>query len=528
MALQPSIPPIFIPAIPGTGAATAAATTAAPQYSGKQRLYFDLMKTIYPDPGLLRQVIYKHHEDLAALAKIITHDDEVIYFDELLKFANNPDNLSDSDIAHLISALPKFGMTIRRPEQIRHVIRRYDAIGDPVFRMVQRALFPDESERTVAIEIFDRVWNEILREMADLGFEFHYFAFFRSANPRVIAFWGGIQPTPQNFEIGTSLITPEIYEDILKLISTDRENQLDSRTPDVDLLSEFDPDHPLGQILSPAGKNMIGWRKRDLFDAIKATGLTKVEVVPDPRSANFVDLFAEGFRVNRDAIIDLSRKGIVKSGRKTSELSEMFGYTDRSSRGTMPGFKTTPYMPKLYYEAIYRKLFNTMINIDWVQVCKQKLVEYPKMRQIAVSDFGFRYNDVKQLNYTEICDLLEQESKRRRAIQEELMAGVPELQPALLYQPGGRIMRSTQAEAAKLRPGTFAPTETVSHASPQLQRLVDMCADPDVTRDQIFTLAQEMDLEILFARLPQAAPTKEDYCGVLKNYLERTQARSPQ
>ncbi len=56
-----------------------------------------------------------------------------------------------------------------------------------------------------------------------------------------------------------------------------------------------------------------------------------------------------------------------------------------------------------------------------------------------------------------------------------------------------------------------------------LSRLIQMCSDPNITKEQIFELAEEMDLELLLSRLPMAAPTKEDYCRVLKNYVERTQ-----
>ena len=494
MARQPVIPPQYLPPgppVPGP-------------ITGKQLLYRDLMKTIYADYRLIREILQRHHAQFAELLRSPFAREYYYNYgvDFMQEFVDNPEGFPDENLNYLVDML-------------------YENYG------LSEQFTVDDPDGKELFLLNNQLLTNIFRDMAEVGYEFHYFAFFRSADPRVIAFWGGIKPTPQNFEIGTMLLAPESYGDILRMISNEPGYYgVNSFTRRTDLLRTYDGPEP-----SPHGygQNMVGWRKYDLAQAIKATGLNTPKVVQDPRSDDLNRLTKEGFPRNKWTIIDLLNKGITKGGRRTSDLAEMFGYTDRSPRGTMPGFKTTPYMPKLYYEAIYRKLFNTMINIDWVQVCRQKLVYYPKLRQIAVSDFGFRYNDVKQLDYDQICDLLEQESKRRRAIQEELMAGVPEAQQVVALQPGGRIMRQVQAEAVKLRPGAFAPiAEPEREVKPQLQRLIAMCADPNVTREQIFDLAQEMDLEILFARLPQAAPTKEDYCGVLKNYLERTQARSPQ
>jgi hypothetical protein len=392
------------------------------------------------------------------------------------------------------------------------------------------------------------LWKSIVEDMKELGYEFHYFAFFRSADPRVQTFWSGrqkgdyrpiIMPTPQNFEAATILVDPEISDTVDNYIQTTSDISNDNVITQNGVRPGRAGRYGLG--IDHFGTQIVGWRKRDLWNAIKATGLNKREIEPHPLAEKWNDLvnqlftaekrgkFEKRFRAKFYDEIRWIPRNINQYGRRFSKLADMFDRSHYSIKGIMPGINSDePYMNKSYYEAIYRRIFNTMINVDWVQVCRENLVELPKLKQIAVSNFSFRPDFIEPLQFGQLCDLLEQESRRRRAIQEELMLGVPQAQEVVMYQPGGRLARQTEAEMIARYPGTFAEAaQQEKMISPQLQRLYAMCDDPNTTREQIFALAQEMDLEILLTRFPGAAPTKDDYCRILQNYLEQVGARSP-
>ncbi len=197
-------------------------------------------------------------------------------------------------------------------------------------------------------------------------------------------------------------------------------------------------------------------------------------------------------------------------------------------RGILIGFEDENfYQPKYFYETIYRKIFNTLANIDWKEVCRLNIIDVNRLRDIAVSDFDFDRMFVDRVDYRNICDLLETESSRRRSVRAQLKEGIPEARDIIYYQPGGRMMRGAETIEMFASSKSTTRSESVSRKS-AYERFYQMCSDPNITKDQIFELAQEIDLEVLLSRLPMAAPTKDDYCRVLQNYIERTQLGSPQ
>ena len=368
-------------------------------------------------------------------------------------------------------------------------------------------------DRVIINEFIQVTWPAFLKEIEDIGYDFNYFNFFLKIHPLVRVRQENIALTPQNFEVGADFVDLQQYEEALEAIRT-AAPKIGKRWP-ADNTSRYPvsvvgpfwrpyqplpivkytlkypvnsyPGNPYHQDIGP-----VGWKKDDIRNAIRATGLN------DPIERTTSD----GKTV------------------KHYQLSEMFG---RDPTKKMWGLGLWSYLTKFYYETLYRKVFNTLINIDWVEVCRQNLARIEDLKRAAIVDFGLNREQIEPLEYDQVCDLLDQESKRRRTIREELTVGIPEAQAAVTLQPGGRLMQQAQTEAAARQPEMFAPVaEPEKEVKPELRRLIDMCADPEVTREQIFALAQEMDLEILFARLPQAAPTKEDYCRVLKNYLERS------
>ena len=261
--------------------------------------------------------------------------------------------------------------------------------------------------------LVNTIWPEIWKTLEDAGYEFHYFAFFKSDDPAVRIFWDKVKPTPENFEGGTTLYTQEIYQKVLDTIKDHR-----FASPHR-IYRGGGPGYNLSGIHTGNGIQITGWRKEDLLDAIRATGLHK----PVTKTVN-------GVTVRR------------------APLNDLLG----NPGDRMPGL-ISPSMPRVYYEAIYRKIFNTLITIDWAKVCSKRLVTFRNLRNVVVRDFYFNYKQILKLNYEGLCNLLVQESERRRALREGLKKGIPMTQPMITMQPGALAV---QLQVQTL--GEFAPT----------------------------------------------------------------------
>jgi hypothetical protein len=527
------------------------------------RAYYELMKSIYPDRTLLRDILLKHKK---SLREVIKH-----YHYEIAVGRDPTINSSTIDNLSILLSDP-YRMT---DEEITIIIYGLNGIYEDEFTDMSffepdqfRESNDQEEEREYISRKFKKFWQKFLSDLQEAGYEFHYFDFFRSDHPMVRVFWDRpwtrLLPTPEIFESLSLFLVPGQYEAMSNAISNNW--SMDTMMSGI---SKWIGNYP----------KLVGWRKEDLAQAIKATGLNNQIIVPDQRSKQYAEDLEKYQKLKseyeqtgdvfiRNKIDQLKYElsgypgNISVEGRYSSEIKEMFGRTSGAGpsslgfdstglfarrqglRGVMIGFDQSryggvnAYMPKYYYETIYRRIFNTLINVDWAQVCQQGLIDLPKLRMIAISDFSFPEDQVNQLDQIQICGLLEQESARRRGIREQLTIGIPEAQEAVKYQPGGAMMRQLQTEVAGLGLGA-APTVEPKPISPQLQRLIEMCEDPNTTREQIFALAQEMDLEVLLSRasifstgrlmssdvvsprLLNENQTKEDYCRILRNYLEQ-------
>jgi hypothetical protein len=522
--------------------------------SRDQQIMVDMMKTIYADHTVLRDVVLKYKDQFDLLIRLSREagpkhrplDFATVLTEPYL--LDSPEKVNSNYVSALLDML---GFVIKydeleekittdiyvrgyRPPSFSFSSRRIPIDNLMEYRKGRHSWYLEYDAEPVdplyqeMLDIVVKIWNGIVEDMKDLGYEFHYFAFFRSSDPRVRTFWHDIKLTPQNFEAATMLFDPKFSETI--------ENNIRDESNIV-----YNKSRRYWPRVGHFGNQVVGWRKHDLWNAIKATGLNKPEIELDPLAERWNKLNSELFiaeQVNNDydtaleiwKELETIPRNINRHGRHFTKLADMFGRSKYSTKGTMAGIDTKyPYMNKSYYEAIYRRIFNTMIHVDWVQVCQQKLVELPDLKQIAITKFGFAEDDINRLEYEPICGLLEQESVRRRGIREELMLGVPQAQEVIAYQPGGRIARQAEAEMIAQYPGTFAAAE-----QPQLQqldarfmRLYNICLSPESTKEDVMRIAQEMDLEVFLARLPTAEQTKEGYCRVLQNYVERVETRSP-
>ena len=341
--------------------------------------------------------------------------------------------------------------------------------------LLSRNIYTDHPDEANDLSDF---WDLIVKDFSDAGYDPYYFTFIKKDDPFSLAFTGKIPLTPENFELAPIFVDMEQYQYSINIFRKK------------DKLSNSENGNFSGYYR--ATLSHIGWKKQDLFDAITKTGLN----VPVTQI--------------------IKEKGKDKKIAK-SPLSDLMSYKNYK----LPGFKSKPYLPKIYYETIYRKLFNTLQNINWAEVCKGKLIKFPNLREIATQEFHFNYKIIKKYKYDQICGALQAESERRRKVKEKLIIKIPKRQPMIVYQPGSQIV--TQMATTL---GQFAqPVPTPQFVKPIYQRIYNMCSpNSNDTKADILLEASYMGLSEILLKLPQTA-TKGDFCRVIKRYIEEIEEK---
>ena len=247
------------------------------------------------------------------------------------------------------------------------------------------------------------------------------------------------------------------------------------------------------QIARAGSNNHYGWDKKDLQRAIANSGLA-IQIKPR-KVARIND---SAYYIDRG--IPLSSLGIT-SQRHPGQEDSIY----------LPGiFSEEAYLPRRYYEAIYRKIFNTLQNVDWPALCGEKSISTELLRYVANNDFGIPLDVVRESEYEDICNMLEEESTQRRELQSQVAREAVELAPALIYQPGSRWVQPEMAEY--FQPGTigFAPVNI-----PAEWTEIEEACDPNVLaktpRGTLIFFANKLGVTI------KATDTKEQICRTLVN-----------
>ncbi len=211
-----------------------------------------------------------------------------------------------------------------------------------------------------------QVKDSIDNQMAQAGYVFHYFEYVKADVTQIQAMMGELVLNPQNFENGSISILPEnLYQPTLNNLIYDSPQQ-----------TSMSHDRYTGALIGTQLPNIkvygyttrYGWRKEDLIDAIKAAGLPTYGV-----------LGVKGDKIYKQ----------------------------------LPGFGKWGFMPSVYYETIYRKMFGTLDYVNWPEVCKTKLISEETVKGLArpVMD-----NYLKKLTYEQACELVRQQAEVNRKL----------------------------------------------------------------------------------------------------------------
>lgn len=214
-----------------------------------------------------------------------------------------------------------------------------------------------------------------------LGYEWSYFGFVKRNHPLKLARDGKVPLRPTTFEpLSLFNLDPESQ---LKLQNFKSKGRYRSCFPW--------PDNDIPK----AG----GWRKEDLFNAIKRSGLWK-----DVRRANRIrGRHAPGF--------DYSH-GILWEDLKIMPPN------DRQI--VVTGLGKHPYKSYCHYAALYRLIYSTTDFIDWPLLCRLNAVSLETIRDVAIRSYDADPQRVANSAISEVCAFVTEQSRKRRELTSEL------------------------------------------------------------------------------------------------------------
>ncbi len=319
----------------------------------------------------------------------------------------------------------------------------------------------------------DEIMNEIREAYRQEGFADYtnYFGgWVNLDNIYIKAKKGEIPLRPNTFEAG-SLLKPEKYREVLTSLTQH------GRGYGCDMGEE---------------KLYMGWKKADLKEAIKNSGLLRTPPADDPTKYRRENYVKGRWPTNPDGSPD-----------RRILLWRDIGI-DR--RGSVPGVvgKGMDY-PLCYYLVLYKKIFETHDYIDWAYLCGKRLVDYHTLKFIAHRDYKMDYNRVKKLKYNQICQEINKIALERNelsAVVAQSLADVAAITaPQVILQPTSPWIKApTRSQFIEGQNKTTQPYEIY-------QALTGACQDNGVSKDQLIQLTNNLGIRWL---LPRDVPSAED------------------
>ena len=392
--------------------------------------YQNFIESIYPPNELHRQILLKYRTTLLPLLRSID--------------TTNRDDNNDRKDRSLIRLLSK-EILIRESGILSGFIgdiltsKSLYKIGEPsVYEVIDYNRRTGERQiiNVEGFSIPNYIKQAIINDYDVAGYVFTYFGFLNKNEPRVMIYMKRrgvtlpgaenlpVEPNKENYEIASNIITLQSYNEFLS-----RVKRQSARSAFHD---SFKNDYVRGQGLNLLGG--IGWSKRDIVNAIVNTGLT--QVVKNKRRILDLptydgDLMSDRIRKNRipinldgmplDDVLQIAtvvnttetnRRGNYLIGfgvvrKQTTYDSRLGRWVDIPTKAT---FKNTYYMPKLYYEMIYRKVLNTLAYVDWKQVCQNQTLSFDNLMEAAKA-LGVPIGGV---SYPELCNKIDLYSGQQR------------------------------------------------------------------------------------------------------------------
>lgn len=327
-----------------------------------------------------------------------------------------------------------------------------------------------------------KFWEDVGRMVKltyeGLGYDFSYFGFVKRDHPYYLARTGKVPLKPNTFEAFSFFkLAPEKYMWMANGLNT-----TNIRTMRISCLRPPYTD----------AVKLSGWKKQDLFEAIKRSGLWK-DVSNLPRI-----MYGAG---------ETRRMGIALKDIGMEQLDPL--------HAVVKGLASQPYMSHCYYEALYRKIYMTTDYIDWPLLCQLNAVSLENIRKIAVADFHANPAQVENASVTDVCRYVQETAEKRRNLTKSLALQSQAAMEGFVGQPGSRwVQPQTLQRRGPRGEAISAPTDDY-----QLYLAVQRyCQDPQITKEELVGYSEALNIR---SYLPDNVDrySKGDLCDYLLDFL---------
>lgn len=314
-----------------------------------------------------------------------------------------------------------------------------------------------------------------------LGYEWSYFGFVKKEHPLRMAKVGRVPLKPNTFEaFGLFHLAPNRYIEINEDINGTHRRTRDGRQSC--FTGTFNIEIP----------KLSGWKRQDLFDAIKRSGLWK----------------------------DVSNlKRVMYTNRQHARMGIAFkdlGLADPNDKQqVVRGLAGQPYMSLCYYETLYRKIYSTGDYIDWPLLCSLEAVTLENIRKAAVEMYAARPEQVANATAGQICAYVTETSRKRTELTRSLAMATQGAREGFVGQPGSRWIQPTTLR----RRGPLGEEISQPVNDYQLYQAVKQyCQDQNISKDQLLGYTAALNIR---SYLPDNVDqySKADLCEYLVDFL---------
>ena len=252
-----------------------------------------------------------------------------------------------------------------------------------------------------------------LRKFYDAGWSYYYFTFINPDHIYMKARFGKLELNPKNFELAARLPLNRQDSAIYTLCNTHYGSDREKKLHPYKLLNKYDQEasrvfHPR-RIKTPC---FGGWRSYQLALAIRSVSEVKFDVT---------------YRGNT--------YGPYYGPSRRQICSRYVGANIKNLGKRMIGFGNNIYMPKFYYEAIYRALFHTPLTLDLALIAQKYLLNIVTITFILRYDYGISSESLSYVHDNDDLITIIENFRKNRLTSENNQI-LQRTKEEIKYQPG--------------------------------------------------------------------------------------------
>ena len=357
-------------------------------------------------------------------------------------------------------------------------------------------------------------WLSELKNILDAGWQWYYFSLVNMDH---------ILMQPRDNRL---LLNPETFEQAARMDIKDYPQAVKVLCQVPDLSRGMSAHNPATRIfhtgydsggsrlpLDQQRPTFGGWSKDQLINAIRKVGTVRFDI-------KFIR--DQGYRVS------LNPKGeyvAPSKGQVCGRYSETI-FQGNHLNARFPGFGTSDYMPRTYYEALYRAIFHTPRPFKINLIIERRLMDLFLLRFIAIYDFNIPSSIVDTASAEEIGAIIT--ARRVAVFPVASRQEITDIYEPLMKGPGTRFSRAVGQHFKQL--GQLAPEEDDfnQYQMEYYRQILDVCTQSTVnisqTRQKILYYIRSLDLEdyvLKQLKLTDLNMVPQDkLCQILQGYVK--------